>query len=131
MLLTGEKPVSSCDRKDQNISLKPPQEYNSKISDQVNRAIMHGMELERDKRPQTVQEWLDELGSSPISFKISIPIWKIPLWKVITGILSTLALFAALISGLKDGTDFLKDLDLFPKSSPTPTNSATKGDQVK
>lgn len=46
ILLTGEKPISSCDRKDQNMGLKTPKEYNPNISDKVDRAIMHGMELE-------------------------------------------------------------------------------------
>ncbi len=121
MLLTGEKPVSSCDRKDNNIGLKAPKEHNPDIRDRVNHAIIHGMELEGNKRPKTMQEWLDELGLKPKFFR-KIP--KIPLWAIITGILSTLALFAALISGLKDGRDLFKDL--FPETSPTPTNPATK-----
>ncbi|PAX51908.1 serine/threonine protein kinase [Brunnivagina elsteri] len=122
MLLTGEKPVSSCDRKDNNIGLKPPKEHNSHISDRVNRAIIHGMELEGEKRPQAVQEWLDELGlKRKFSFS-RIP--KIPVWAGIIGILSTLAIFAALISGVKDGRDLWKDL--FPDASPTQTNPATK-----
>lgn len=124
MLLTGEKPVSSCDRKDQNIGLKPPKEHNPNISDRINSAIIHGMNLATDKRPQTVQEWLNELG---LKHKTSIR--KIPLWAIITGILPILALLAALISGLKDGIDLWKDL--FPSASPTLTNPATKSDEVK
>ena len=38
--------LSDRDRKDQNMGLKPPKEYNPNISDKVDRAIMHGMELE-------------------------------------------------------------------------------------
>ena len=123
MLLTGEKPISSCDRKDQNMGLKTPKEYNPNISDKVDRAIMHGMELEGYKRPQTVKEWLDELG---LKRKIYIPMRKIPLWGKIAGILPMLALFAGLVSGMKDGMDFLKDLGLFPSISPQPTNPVTK-----
>jgi eukaryotic-like serine/threonine-protein kinase len=123
MLLTGEKPVSSCDRKDNNIGLKPPKEHNLGISDRVNNAIIHGMELERDQRPQTVQEWLDELGLKPKFSIAKIP--KIPLWTIIAGAITLLSL----ISIFKDGRDLWKDLS--PEPSPTPTNSSTKGDQVK
>ncbi|AKG21644.1 serine/threonine protein kinase [Calothrix sp. 336/3] len=118
ILLTGEKPVSSCDRQDNNIGLKPPKEHNPDISDRVNNAILHGMQLQGENRPQTVQEWLDELGLKP-KFSISqIP--KIPLWAIITGIITLLSL----ISIFKDGRDLWQDL--FPQPSPTPTEPANK-----
>jgi hypothetical protein len=59
-MLTGELPFPSQFRK-QNIALTPPQQFNSEISDRVNAAIMKGMELEPQNRPQSVQEWLDLL----------------------------------------------------------------------
>ncbi len=58
VILTGEEPFPSQFRK-QNIPLIPPKQHNNKISDRVNAAIIKGMELEPQNRPQSVQEWLD------------------------------------------------------------------------
>jgi len=63
-MLTGELPFPSQFRK-QNIALTPPKQFNSEISDRVNAAIMKGMELEPQNRPQSVQEWLDLLIPKP------------------------------------------------------------------
>ena len=63
-MLTGELPFPSQFRK-QNIPLTPPKQFNSEISDRVNAAIMKGMELEPQNRPQSVQEWLDLLMPKP------------------------------------------------------------------
>ena len=65
VMLTGELPFPSQFRK-QNISLTPPKQFNSQISDRVNAAIMKGMELEPQNRPQSVQEWLDLLVPKPV-----------------------------------------------------------------
>ncbi|MEG4631682.1 serine/threonine-protein kinase [Microcoleus sp. AR_TQ3_B6] len=64
VMLTGELPFPSQFRK-QNIPLTPPKQFNSEISDRVNAAIMKGMELEPQNRPQSVQEWLDLLIPKP------------------------------------------------------------------
>jgi serine/threonine-protein kinase len=37
-------------------------ELNDRISDRVNQAILHAMELQPDNRPETVEDWLKELG---------------------------------------------------------------------
>jgi serine/threonine-protein kinase len=37
-------------------------ELNDQISDRVNQAILHAMELQPDNRPETVEDWLKELG---------------------------------------------------------------------
>ena len=58
VMLTGELPFPSQFRKP-NIALTPPKQFNSEISDRVNAAIMKGMDLEQQNRPQSVQEWLD------------------------------------------------------------------------
>ncbi len=65
VMLTGELPFPSQFRK-QNIPLTPPKQHNSEISDRVNAAIMKGMELEPQNRPQSVQEWLDLLIPKPV-----------------------------------------------------------------
>ncbi|MDJ0735166.1 MAG: serine/threonine-protein kinase [Nostocaceae cyanobacterium] len=118
VLLTGQHPVSAIDRQDQNQRLIPPQELNEQISDRTNKAILHGMELQPNKRPQTVQEWLGELG---LRKGISLA-WLLktqPLWAIILEILGVLAIFAALISGLKDGLDLCKDLGWCPDKPAT------------
>jgi serine/threonine protein kinase len=66
VMLTGELPFPSQFRK-QNIALTPPKQFNSEISDRVNAAIMKGMELSPQNRPQSVQEWLDLLISKPVA----------------------------------------------------------------
>jgi serine/threonine protein kinase len=58
-LLTGELPLPSRFRS--YVVLPSPKQSNQHISDQVNEAILKGMELEPEKRCQTVQEWLDLL----------------------------------------------------------------------
>ncbi|MBD2253154.1 serine/threonine protein kinase [Nostoc parmelioides] len=114
VLLTGQQPVCAIDRKDKNERLIPPQELNHQISKRVNDAIIHAMELETDQRPQTVAAWLRELGLktswSPFSRLLIIQ----PLWIWILEIMGVLALFAALISGFKDGFDLWKDI--FPNN---------------
>ncbi|MFM2064847.1 MAG: Serine/threonine-protein kinase PknB [Cyanobacteriota bacterium] len=44
------------------VELSPPQYYNSRISKRVNDAIIKGMELEIENRPQTVGEFRELLG---------------------------------------------------------------------
>ncbi|WP_341735478.1 serine/threonine-protein kinase [Microcoleus sp. CAWBG640] len=58
VMLTGKLPFPSQVRKE-NIPLTPPKQHNNKISDRVNAAIIKGMELEPQNRPQSVQKWLD------------------------------------------------------------------------
>ena len=65
VMLTGELPFPSQFRK-QNIALTPPKQFNSEISDRVNAALMKGMELSPQNRPQSVQEWLDLLIPKPV-----------------------------------------------------------------
>ncbi|NJK75430.1 MAG: serine/threonine protein kinase [Microcoleus sp. SU_5_6] len=60
VMLTGELPCPSQFRQ-QNIPLIPPKQHNPNISNRVNAAIMKGMELEPQSRPQSVQEWFDLL----------------------------------------------------------------------
>ncbi|MEH1999595.1 MAG: serine/threonine-protein kinase [Nostoc sp.] len=66
-LLTGRTPIPANYRKDGDIPLKAPKQFNSDISDKVNNAIIKGMALEPQDRPQTVREWLELLKPSPKS----------------------------------------------------------------
>lgn len=64
-LLTGEIPMPSPMRAF-GMPLEPPQQLNPKISDRTNRAILNGMALKPEERPQFVAEWLALLGTSPV-----------------------------------------------------------------
>ncbi|QIR40025.1 protein kinase [Tolypothrix sp. PCC 7910] len=57
-LLTSEVPLPANYRKT-GIPLHPPKQFNSAISDRVNEAILKGMALLVEERPQTVREWLE------------------------------------------------------------------------
>jgi len=73
-LLTGRVPPSATSRdrsvlKRKNDPIETPKQINSSISDRVNQAILWGMAIEPEDRPQSVQEWLalfkrDDLSSS-------------------------------------------------------------------
>lgn len=64
-MLTGEIPAPSPVRAF-GTPLQPPQQLNPQISDRVNQAILKGMEMKPEERPQSVAEWLTILGSSAI-----------------------------------------------------------------
>lgn len=51
----------------QGATLIPPKQHNFNISDTVNSAILQGMELRAEKRPQSIQEWLKMLTNQQIS----------------------------------------------------------------
>jgi formylglycine-generating enzyme required for sulfatase activity len=63
VLLTGQLPFPANFRQS-GISLIEPKQHNPKISDRVNQAIMKGMELLPQNRPQSVKEWLGLLKTS-------------------------------------------------------------------
>lgn len=56
-VLTGEVPTMSPIRAI-GTQLTAPKEINSSISDRLNQAILQGMEVKPENRPQSVQEWL-------------------------------------------------------------------------
>jgi serine/threonine protein kinase len=57
-LLTGVVPVSAQDRKINGQTLVSPQEKNTEISGKTTKAILAGLALEPEKRPQFIQAWL-------------------------------------------------------------------------
>jgi eukaryotic-like serine/threonine-protein kinase len=61
-LLTGKIPVSARDRSQANIQLESPQTKNPEISATTNKAILSGMELMPDKRPQSIKDWLSKFN---------------------------------------------------------------------
>ena len=60
-LLTAELPTPAPNRM-AGETLIPPKQHNNGISEKVNRGILKGMELRRERRPQSVQAWLRLLG---------------------------------------------------------------------
>ncbi|PMB22517.1 serine/threonine protein kinase [Fischerella thermalis] len=50
--ITGQRPATSLDRKLYQVPLIPPQQHIPSISDELNQAILKGMELEAQDRPQ-------------------------------------------------------------------------------
>jgi len=64
-LLTGEIPTPSPVRAFGTL-LELPQKLNPKISDRINQAILKGMAMKPEERPQSVAEWLVMLGSSKV-----------------------------------------------------------------
>lgn len=69
-LLTGEIPLPAPMRA-YRLELESPQQLNPKISDRVNQAILKGMALQPEARPQSVAEWLVMLGSSTVTSGLS------------------------------------------------------------
>ena len=61
-ILTGEVPMFAPLRAIGN-ELESPKKLNSNISDRVNQAILKGMELKPENRPQSIQEWLSILAN--------------------------------------------------------------------
>ncbi len=60
-ILTGELPMAAPVRA-AGTELEPPKQFNPHLSDRVNHAILKGMALLPEERPQSVQEWLQLLG---------------------------------------------------------------------
>ena len=63
-LLTDQVPISAMQREIDHQPLIEPKTYNSEISITTNKAILWALELEANKRPQTMQEWFKNLGLS-------------------------------------------------------------------
>ncbi len=68
--IAGKRPTESFQRKAYNLPLVSPQEHISSISNELNQAILKGMELEPENRPQSMQEWLKLLTDEVVT------IWK-------------------------------------------------------
>lgn len=62
-LLTGVEPLPSQFRW-QGVDMIPPQRHNPQIGDRLNRAILQGMAVQPEKRPQSIPEWLELLTPS-------------------------------------------------------------------
>jgi hypothetical protein len=66
-IVTGRCPEPSVNRKFYRAPLVEPKQIQTQISDRTNRAILKGMAIEPRDRPQTMQDWIRFLESSPDS----------------------------------------------------------------
>jgi tetratricopeptide (TPR) repeat protein len=61
-LLTGHRPIPANIRQSFNVDLPEPKQSNPAISDQVNHAIMQGLSIDHNQRPQNMTEFRELLG---------------------------------------------------------------------
>jgi eukaryotic-like serine/threonine-protein kinase len=61
-LLTGDAPISAEDRSLNGRGLIPPRTKNPNISGNTNQAILEGMELRPNDRPQSMSDWMNRLN---------------------------------------------------------------------
>ncbi|MBC1196353.1 protein kinase [Microcystis aeruginosa BLCCF158] len=78
--VTGQKPTPSMERRLDNRPLTSPKEINPNLSDHLNKAITLGMALEKENRPQSMSDWLQqlELPPPPVEEKYRREIVNIP-----------------------------------------------------
>lgn len=93
-LLTGKVPASANKRQIDGEKLISPQAYNSDISSKTTKAILAGMELLPQKRPQSVEAWLNKLNLKKPTNKSSTDQIDWTKWGVIWAII--IGLFAAI-----------------------------------
>ena len=68
--VTGQCPTSSLERKLKDVQLLKPKQL-ANISEDLNWAILKGMELEAKNRPQSMQEWLKLLEVANLTVRVS------------------------------------------------------------
>jgi tRNA A-37 threonylcarbamoyl transferase component Bud32 len=59
--LTGNRPQPGSNRKMFDAQLIPPKQYCPNLDTRLNKALLRGMALESENRPQSMQEWIDSL----------------------------------------------------------------------
>ncbi|MDZ8237208.1 MAG: serine/threonine-protein kinase [Nostoc sp. ChiQUE01a] len=121
-LLTGQLPTSAKERLQNHTPLPEPKDLNHQISHNINRDILWAMDLDPNKRPQSIQAWLDSLGLKPTPVVQPQPRQinydALGLWIGIIGlILAVIAIFTGI---------FQVDIrEFFIKPSPAPTEKST------
>lgn len=63
-LATGEQPAAATDRA-MGVELKPPRQLNPALSVAFERALVHGLQIAVDQRPQSMREFYHELAGLP------------------------------------------------------------------
>lgn len=124
-LLTGKLPISAKDRIENNTPLPAPKELNDSISDKTNRAIIWGMDLSTKNRPQSIDQWFNDIEFPTPNPEPTLPVTpkreKISFWLGVAGfIVAVIAIFTGIFQS--DIREYI--LKSFP--SPQPTASPTK-----
>jgi len=109
-LLTGEVPISAENRMLPGQALVSPQVKNPEISGKTTKAILKGMELQPEKRPQSVAAWLALLDLNPK--ETSVPSQPVN-WTKWQTIWAAVAILATIVVGIPAW------LALRPTSSPS------------
>ena len=115
-MLTGETPVSADERKARGTPLITPQQKNPEISPRTCQAILKGMELQPIDRPQTIEAWLQELGTASKAPREKPPITPIH-WEKWGVIWAAVAVILSLVFWV--GDQILSRQD--PANPPAPT----------
>ncbi len=92
-LLTGQVPPSAMERSEGKAQLKAPNEINPQVSDRLSKAILEGMALAAQERPQTMQLWLDLLGvpsATPVPWRK----WDLKIGLAVIGVVGVLGAIA-------------------------------------
>lgn len=116
-LLTGQVPPSAMKRSLSQARLISPKELNPSISDRTNQAIVRGMALAPEERPQTMQAWRDLLG---MGREVTFPWrkWNLVIWltviSTVAGVLGTIGTWLPI---LKPSSP--------PPQEPRPTTTST------
>jgi serine/threonine protein kinase len=117
-LLTGQVPISAMQREIDHQPLIEPKTYDSEISVATNKAILWAMELEANKRPQTMQEWFKNLGLSIPKKAESGNSKPIPInWTAVTATTGLLAVLLTFLTSI-GVTEKIKQV-LFPQPTST------------
>jgi serine/threonine protein kinase len=128
-LLTGEVPPNATDRHKKN--LVAPKKLNSSISDSVNKAIVKGMELDWEKRPQTMAEWLALLPLPAVEPEPEPPNseredLKLSKQQILIGIVSLFLAILTLLATLY-GSEMKEEIEkFFPSATPTTVESPSQ-----
>ena len=107
-LLMGEVPVSAFERQVNGTNLVSPQVKNPNISGKTTKAILAGMELLPEKRPQSVQAWLEKLNLKETSDRtgstgrVNGEKWGV-IWTAVTVVVTLLVGIPAWLT-IKSGT---------------------------
>ena len=124
--ITGQVPETALKRKIDNKRLIPPQELISGISNELNQAILKGMELEANNRPESIELWLKLLNSNSHNANAASHINNgignkaIVSWdkrmQILTLVIAAITAFGALLQGIASWNS-----QTTPPSNPTST----------
>ena len=122
-LLTGKTPPSAKDRQ-RHDTLVAPKGYNPQISDNINNAIIKGMNVSARDRPQSIDEWFNDIEFPTSTRKTKFTKENISFWVGVAGfIVAVIAIFTGIFQN--DIREYI--LKFFSRPQPTaPKNTIQK-----